>query len=284
VVRAVGNDHGPSATGTANVAALNSAVAGSLTYVQELEFGSRGNAPISGPIMLTGASSNIARFLLEGGGQKTLIDSDSVSGVVPAIANVRQGTVYDSGNKTGTLAVPAAGSVALGVSVDNTTGTAVLTEAAVRSALGMASANLDTQLDGLPTAAENATAVWDAATRTITGGTVDTLTNSPDVPTEAEIAAQVRAELSTELSRIDATVSSRSTFDPDTDTVARVTLTDTATTLTNSPDVPSAEVIADEVRTELTTELERLANCATVETTGQQIQDALTPQIPDAES
>ena len=35
------------------------------------------------------------------------------------------------------------------------------TAAAIRSALGLASANLDTQLDALPTAAENADAVWD---------------------------------------------------------------------------------------------------------------------------
>lgn len=35
------------------------------------------------------------------------------------------------------------------------------TAAAIRSALGLASANLDTQLDALPTAAENADAIWD---------------------------------------------------------------------------------------------------------------------------
>lgn len=40
------------------------------------------------------------------------------------------------------------------------TGTA-LDAAGVRSAVGLASANLDTQLDALPTAAENADAVWD---------------------------------------------------------------------------------------------------------------------------
>lgn len=37
-----------------------------------------------------------------------------------------------------------------------------------RTALGLASANLDTQLGDLPTAAENATAVWAADTRTLT--------------------------------------------------------------------------------------------------------------------
>ena len=40
-------------------------------------------------------------------------------------------------------------------------GLSTLTAAGVRSAIGLASANLDTQLDALPTAAENADAVWD---------------------------------------------------------------------------------------------------------------------------
>lgn len=53
----------------------------------------------------------------------------------PAITDVRSGTVYASGALTGTCAVPAAASVAYGTPVDNTTGTAVLTAAAVQSAL-----------------------------------------------------------------------------------------------------------------------------------------------------
>jgi len=48
-----------------------------------------------------------------------------------APADVRSGTVYADGNLTGTCAVPAADSVGYGVPVDNTTGTAVLTPAAV---------------------------------------------------------------------------------------------------------------------------------------------------------
>lgn len=46
--------------------------------------------------------------------------------------------------------------------------TAPLDAAGTRSAVGLASANLDTQLDTLPTAAEIATAVWSAVTRTLT--------------------------------------------------------------------------------------------------------------------
>jgi hypothetical protein len=47
-----------------------------------------------------------------------------------AIADVRKDTVYSHGNLTGTLAVPPAGSVALGVPVDDTVGTAAVTLAA----------------------------------------------------------------------------------------------------------------------------------------------------------
>lgn len=54
----------------------------------------------------------------------TIVDS-------PVPANVRQGVTYALGSFTGTLAVPAPGSVALGVATDNTVGTAVLTPAAV---------------------------------------------------------------------------------------------------------------------------------------------------------
>jgi hypothetical protein len=43
-----------------------------------------------------------------------------------------------------------------------------LDAAGVRAAVGLASANLDTQLDALPTAAENTTANWAAGTRTLT--------------------------------------------------------------------------------------------------------------------
>mgnify|MGYP006274801795 CR=1 FL=1 len=175
---------------------------------------------------------------------RTLYTADYVGGN-PSTSNVRSGTVYGpSSELTGTCAVPAAGSVALGVAVDATTGTAVLTAANVRTAVGLASANLDTQLTPLtnldatvssrlatsgytapPTVGDIATAVWAAATRTlttaidnsatiaaavwsyatgrtITGGTVDTLTNAPSVPSAATIASQVRTELTPELSRM----------------------------------------------------------------------------------
>jgi hypothetical protein len=65
------------------------------------------------------------------------------------------------------------------------------------------------KLDAVPTAAANASAVWGTASKQITGGTVDTLTNSPSVPSAASIAAATRTELAVELARVDASVSSR---------------------------------------------------------------------------
>ena len=67
-------------------------------------------------------------------GTQVLVDSTQV-GDPPLQSNVRSGIVYNFGTLTGTCAVPAAESVAVGVPVDATTGTAVLTQAAVQAAL-----------------------------------------------------------------------------------------------------------------------------------------------------
>jgi hypothetical protein len=52
-----------------------------------------------------------------------------------------------------------------GIDEDSTT---LDLDATIRAAVGLASANLDTQIDALPTAAEAATAVWGAGTRSLT--------------------------------------------------------------------------------------------------------------------
>ena len=125
-----------------------------------------------------------------------------------------------------TFTVPSTHSATAGTgALMQTTGTAVLDLAAVASA------------------------VWGAASRTITGGVVDTLTNAPSVPSASAIASQVRTELGTELGRIDAAISSR---------LAPGGTLATVTTLTNAPSVPSAATIASQVRTELSTELGRI--------------------------
>ena len=93
--------------------------------------------------------------------KRSLFTSDNIpTANYPTTGSVRSGVIYGPSNEnTGTLAVPAAASVALGVAVDNTTGTAILTASSVRTAIGLASANLDTQIAAIPNASQNASAV-----------------------------------------------------------------------------------------------------------------------------
>ena len=89
-------------------------------------------------------------------GSITMVQSTAL-GDYPATGNVRSGTAYNYGTLTGTCAVPSANQVAVGVSVDNTVGTAVISADSIRDALGLASANLDTQLSGLASDIDNIT-------------------------------------------------------------------------------------------------------------------------------
>ena len=188
-----------------------------------------------------------------------LVVGDNIT--VTGASNAEWNTTYTiasvvSGTSV-TFEVPATHSATAGTGATmQTTGTAVLDPAAVASA------------------------VWGAATRTITGGLVDTattLTNAPasvtpnDIwgyatrtlttssgPTAVENAAAVRTNLATELARIDAPVSGAT--------------------------APSAAAVASQVRTELTPELakvaalvpDRLAQVSTVATTGAQLAAALS--------
>lgn len=75
-------------------------------------------------------------------------------------------------------------------------------DAAIRAAVGLASANLDTQLDALPTAAENTTAVWAAGTRTLTAIDEDSTTLDLDATIRAAVG-MASANLDTQLTAID---------------------------------------------------------------------------------
>jgi hypothetical protein len=68
---------------------------------------------------------------------RLLYSADNMpSGGYPVAGDVRQSTVYGPSSEfTGTLAVPSASSVAVGVAVDAGVGTAVLTAANVQTAL-----------------------------------------------------------------------------------------------------------------------------------------------------
>jgi hypothetical protein len=193
--------------------------------VEELEYGTLGMSPTSGGgIRLKKANTNVAVFnFCDTAGAKTLIDA-TANAAMPAASDVRNGVSYASGALTGSAFIPSASSVASGVPVDATVGSAVLTAAAIRTELATELARIDTTISSrlspsgtlatvttLTNAPTSVTPsdIWSHATRTITGGTVDTLTNAPTVPSATDIATQVRTELATELARVDAAVSTR---------------------------------------------------------------------------
>jgi hypothetical protein len=90
-----------------------------------------------------------------GTGYKNLYTADNSSSASgqPAASNVRSGIVYGPSNElTGTCAVPSASNVVIGIPVDNTVGTAVLSAASIQSALEAASVvTLNQQTSSLTT-------------------------------------------------------------------------------------------------------------------------------------
>ena len=156
------------------------------------------------------------------------------------------------------------------------------------SATAGTGANMQTTGTAVLDPAAVASAVWGAASRTITGGLVDTattLTNAPTVPSVVQIRQEMDSN-STKLANLDATVSSRlapsgtlATVTTLTNAPASVTPSDiwshasrtvtggTVDTLTNAPSVPSAAAIASQVRTELSVELARVDAAITTRAT-----------------
>lgn len=136
IENAIGNNFGPGGNNFQSVAySGGNASIFSSVYVENLIFGPYGACPVSGAIFLNSVITNTVQFRLSpDGATKTLIDP-SINNDVPAQADVRFGTVYQNGDRTGTLRVPTAEQVVSGVLVDNTVGTAILTTAGVESAI-----------------------------------------------------------------------------------------------------------------------------------------------------
>ncbi|MCX6964791.1 MAG: hypothetical protein NTW41_05510 [Verrucomicrobia bacterium] len=186
----------------------------------------------------------------------------------PIAANVRSGVVYGGGNLTGSCAVPAAGSVSFGVPVDNTTGTAILTQANVQSALtaqGLTSARAG-NLDNLDTTVSSRLSPSGTLARVTLTDTATTLTNAPTVPTAAEIATAVEGSLLNEadgqavLNAIVGAIGNTNLSEVSLVAAVRADLERTGGKLDNIPttSAPSASAVAGAVRTELGVELGRL--------------------------
>jgi hypothetical protein len=119
-----------------------------LVTVSAIKYGAYGSPPTSGNVFIKKTATSTATMTDNDGNLVTLVTSDSICDF-PAVSNVRLNTAFDNSNKVGTCAVPAAAAVSQGVAVDHTVGTAILTAANVRSSLGMAAADMDTQLDAI---------------------------------------------------------------------------------------------------------------------------------------
>jgi hypothetical protein len=137
--------------------------------------------------------------------------------------------------------------------IGNTNLSEVSLVAAVRADLERVGGKIDS-IPAAPTAAANATAVWASASKTITGGTVDTLTNSPSVPSAASIASATRTELAVELARVDVATSTR--------------LAGSAYTAPANSDITAIKAKSDLLNTD------RLANVATTAIVGNLIAQA----------
>ena len=120
---------------------------------------SSGRTPLgSSGIFLIHETSQVTQTYMSGnvGGlsaQRTLY-TGGINVGHPSQSNVRLGTAFGASSEyTGTLAVPSPTLVAIGVATDNTVGSYApaggLDAAGVRTAIGLASANLDTQLSGI---------------------------------------------------------------------------------------------------------------------------------------
>jgi len=140
------------ATNSAN-GLVSASTAASVKVSGSLIGSANGTAAVYASKFLIDPTPTIAKIRQAKNGSTTYSDfftADNSLGQA-AITDVRFGTSYASGALTGVAYIPSASSVAFGVPVDNTTGTATLTAANVRAALGMASANLDTQLSTIST-------------------------------------------------------------------------------------------------------------------------------------
>lgn len=111
--------------------------------IDAMVFGSGGVTPCAGRHYIRNAGTNYVTMRESNAG--ATLNMGELSADYPTQANVRSGVSFDFGKSTGTCAVPPAGSVAFGVAVDNTTGTAALSPTAL---LG---ADLKTRLEACAT-------------------------------------------------------------------------------------------------------------------------------------
>lgn len=126
----LGATNSASGTMTVDTAIASSAAAGvegvsssGVTVVKTAQFSQQGVVPISGFVFFDSTVPNSITVRRNNNTDLTLVDASTG---FPANGDVRNGVSYASGSQVGTLIVPPASAVAVGVPVDNTNGTAMI--------------------------------------------------------------------------------------------------------------------------------------------------------------
>ena len=129
---------------------------GGVAVISNAVYGPTGMSPTQGIVVFRNAASPSVTITRQNLTTFTLVDPTTG---FPAVGNVRLGTTYASGTLTGTLAVPPAAAVSLGVPVDNTTGTATLTAQDIFTAIANSSDPIAERLRNVSTVATTAATV-----------------------------------------------------------------------------------------------------------------------------
>jgi hypothetical protein len=103
--------------------------------IEEIEYGPNGESPTSGPVKFVNDIIIKSTITRRNNSNTTLIDLNNIPNELPLISDVRLGIMYNTGQKTGTMAVPVASNVRKDVPVDDTVGTADLTAEDILNAI-----------------------------------------------------------------------------------------------------------------------------------------------------
>jgi len=200
-------------TAVQNAAAVRTELATELARVDVATSTRLATSGYTAPSAAPTAAQNASAVRTELGTELSRIDATTSSRLASSAYSAAPTTAQIATAVEGSLLNEADGQAVLNAivgAIGNTNLSEVSLVAAVRADLERVGGKIDSiPTTAAPTAAANATAVWSAATKEITGGTVTTLTNSPSVPSAASIASATRTELAVELARVDAAVSTR---------------------------------------------------------------------------
>lgn len=130
--------------------------AGGTVIITNAIYGSTGFPPTVGLTLFSNTANPTTQVTRQNLTTTALVDPSTG---FPAVGNVRQGVTYASGSLTGTLAVPPAAAVSLGVPVDNTVGTATLSAQDIFTAIANSSDPIAERLRNVSTVATTAATV-----------------------------------------------------------------------------------------------------------------------------